>query len=69
MMDVSYAISPAGDQIIYYSNEAEILCPRCTRTIVQGDQVRIDRHGALHCGARWVCDMMLQETAKVEGTA
>jgi hypothetical protein len=63
MMDVSYAISPAGDQIIYYSGQADLLCPRCVGTIGQGDQVRIDRHGALHCGARWVCNMRKENEA------
>ena len=56
-MNVHYAISPAGDQIIYKAGQAEVSCPRCDGPIMQGDQVRIDARGALHCGARWVCDM------------
>ncbi len=56
-MNVTYAISPAGAQIIYKAGETPSPCPRCTGTIVQGDQVRIDANGRLHCGARWVCDM------------
>lgn len=57
IMNLHYAISPEGDQIIYKAGTQDVLCPRCRGTVTQGDQVRIDRDGALHCGARWVCDM------------
>ena len=61
-MKVQYAISPAGDQIIYSTYES-VFCPRCQGNIVRGDQVRIDADGALHCGARWVCDMRKENGA------
>jgi hypothetical protein len=63
--NVIHAISPAGDQIIYKSGAAEVSCPRCSGIIVQGDQVRIDVRGALHCGARWVCDMRKMDEAGI----
>jgi hypothetical protein len=57
-MNVSFQIAPDGRQIIYTDITTE--CPRCESIIIVGDQVRIDHNGALHCGARWVCDMRQQ---------